>query len=1711
MSGNYNADEILAQLAEICGIRPDYTDVWGKRRVVSDATKRALLADMGIPVEDEQQCVAALIERQANSWQHMLPPVQVTPETRSLMRIVIALPAKRPYGVLTWRLTTEDGHSHEGEIEPEALAVIEHKSLDGAEYQRCAFDIPLAISPGYHRLALDTEHGSASMALIVTPSTCYHPPALQGNRRAWGFSAQLYALKSEHNWGIGDFTDLKVLIDHAARLGADAVGVNPLHVLFPDTPAHRSPYSPSSRLFFNSLYLDVEEIAEQDADATIRQFIASPEFQRHLQALRDADLVDYPGVAAAKFPILERLFNHFCRHHIGSDNARAAAFRAFKEQGGEPLYCHALFEALHEHFMRQEPPLRGWSAWPTEFQNPSSEAVAAFAAEHGERIEFYQYLQWQVASQLQAVCEHARRAGLGIGIYQDLAVGINREGAEAWAHQRVYATGASIGAPPDLYNLKGQDWGLPPLIPTELTESAYALFIATLRNSMRYAQALRIDHVMGLMRLYWIPAGGKATTGAYVHYPLKDLLGILALESQRNQCLIIGEDLGTVPDEIPQALGPLGVLSYRVMYFEKRNDGGFKSPVEYPAQALAAVSTHDLPTLAGFWEGVDIAVRRGLDMFPSAELHEQQILERASDRARLLVALEQEDLLPGGMSLDPAHTPEMTTALAGAVHRFVARTPSQLMLVQLEDALGQREAVNIPATTDEYPNWQRKLSVSLREFDNHVLLHEVAAAVRAERAVDQRHAQGATEQPPILALPTSTYRLQFNHEFTFRQAAEIAPYLANLGVSHYYASPYLKARPGSMHGYDIIDHNALNPEIGSEDDYRHYIATLKQLGIGQVLDIVPNHVGVGSENVWWRDLLEHGQASAYADFFDVDWTPLKRELRGKVLLPVLGDHYGSVLERGELTLEFNAAQGAFNVRYFEHAFPVDPREYPRILQYNLPQLEAGIAADDLRLAEFKSLITAFEHLPERLETIPDKIEERARDARLHKARLAALCTEWPGLEAFITDNLHVFNGGKEGLARYALLHDLLERQAYRLAYWRVAADEINYRRFFDINDLAALRMEDERVFKATHERVLNMVERGELDGLRIDHPDGLYDPVQYYERLQGYAASARTAQGVALPARIYLIVEKILASHEHLPQNWPVAGTSGYDFTNLVNGLFIDPQGQKPLDRIYTRFIGHAIAFDDLLYTCKRRIMRLSLSSELNVLANRLSRICESDPRTRDFTQGSLRDALQEIVACFPVYRTYVTAQGASDQDRQYVDWAIAQAKKRSQAAETTIFDFIRAVLLVELPEYHAASRRSVAQFAMQFQQYTAPVMAKGFEDTALYNYNRLISLNEVGGDPMRFGISVSAFHHLMRERARFWPHSMLGTTTHDTKRSEDVRARINVLSEIPKDWEAHLLRWARINRSRKRRIDRQPAPDRIDEYLLYQTLVGSWPLEDQDADGHAHYVARIKDYMLKAAHEAKRRTSWTNPDQDYDQALVQFVEAILDNRGANLFLDDFIPVARRIARLGQYNSLAQCLLKFTAPGVPDIYQGNELWDFSLVDPDNRRPVDYAHRTRLLDEMTQQAGAFSEALAERAHSLLAAPEDGRIKMYLTWKLLKLRRDHPQLFRDGDYQALETRGRLATHLCAFVRSTQEEILIAVAPRLHIKITDGGLKLPVGDTWEDTWLQAPSAIRTEHYINALTGERVSVESGADRSWLRASQVLANLPVAALIKAV
>lgn len=965
-------------------------------------------------------------------------------------------------------------------------------------------------------------------------------------------------------------------------------------------------------------------------------------------------------------------------------------------------------------------------------------------------------------------------------------------------------------------------------------------------------------------------------------------------------------------------------------------------------------------------------------------------------------------------------------------------------------------------------------------------------------------------------IPDATYRLQFNRDFTFADATRLIPYLQQLGISHIYASPYLKARSGSSHGYDIVDHNALNPEIGDQADFQRFVDTLKQHGMGQILDIVPNHMGVGGDdNDWWLDVLTHGQASLYAEYFDIDWHPVMTALNNKVLLPFLGDHYGTVLESGELHLEFFQQHGSFAVRYYEHLFPIDPRSYPLVLGRLEKRLEATPPAAGEAIAELDAIMAACRALPRRSEPALNQRRRRREDAAACQRRLATWYQNHNAVQAPLKQTLEEFQGQPGHTESFNQLHRLLEAQAYRLAYWKVATDEINYRRFFDINGLAGLRVENPEVFEATHGLIRQLIAADQIQGLRIDHLDGLSDPYKYCRDLQAMVGTAlgKSEMGRAetgAPQSFYIVVEKVLARHEELPSQWPVAGTTGYESAGLLNGLFIRPDSEPRLSRLYETFTGTSADFDETLYLRKKRIINSSLSGELNVLANQLNGIAEADRHSRDFTLHGLSKALAEVAACFPVYRSYVTATQVSEVDGRHIRWAVAQAKRRNPNTEPQIFDFICELLqLTGQSQRPRPLQRRIVQFVQGLQQYTAPVTAKGMEDTAFYHFNRLVSLNDVGFDPRNFGVSTAAFHGENKQRQEHWPQAMVNTSTHDSKRSEDVRARINVLSEMAPEWRRYLARWGRLNRHRKRLVDDHRVPSRNDEYLFYQTLIGAWPLNDSDADPET-FRERMETYMIKAIREAKEHTSWISPNEEYEAAMRHFVSAVLQGPGQNAFLEDFIPLQRQIARFGLYNSLSQALLKFTMPGVPDIYRGNEVWRFDLVDPDNRRPVDHQHLQGLLQGLRDQIDQGLPLALSR--ELMAGLEDGRAKLYLTWRILTLRRRYPELFRQGEYLPLEAAGEQADHLCAFARQWQDQQLICVAPRWFAGLLQGRAeRLPLGESvWGETRVAAPPASDGQPYRQLFTDQRIEAGPGEKGGHgLGAAELFADFPVAVLIK--
>ena len=991
-------------------------------------------------------------------------------------------------------------------------------------------------------------------------------------------------------------------------------------------------------------------------------------------------------------------------------------------------------------------------------------------------------------------------------------------------------------------------------------------------------------------------------------------------------------------------------------------------------------------------------------------------------------------------------------------------------------------------------------------------------------------------------IPFSTYRLQLNQGFTFREARSIVSYLSQLGISHCYTSPFLTAGKGSQHGYDISSYAQINPELGGEEQYQELIAELSRHHMGHVLDFVPNHMGIASsENQWWQDVLENGRCSPYAKFFDIDWNPAKVELKGKILLPVLGDQYGVILDQGDLVLHME--EGAFFLKYYEHRLPIDPQSTPIFLSHHLDPLQKELPESDLHLLEFLSIITALNHLPSTAETTPEKIEVRLREKEVNRNRLLRLLNESPRIQQHIRDNLKIFNGTPGQPESFDLLHRLLENQVYRLSNWRTAVHEINYRRFFDINHLAGIRMELPEVFEQTHSFILHLIGEGTISGLRLDHPDGLFDPAAYFDELQeavlheylkreeqfsqldpealkdmlqAWRQTEMTEDPSGSICRpLYVVVEKILTGAESLPEDWTVHGTSGYDFMNDLNGLFVNSANEKEFSKVYSRFTGITDPFSEIVYASKKLIMQTALTSELNVLVRALNLISEHDRYYRDFTLNSLREALREVVAYFPLYRTYIDWERSKPEDRETFGKTIARAKSANPAMESSIFEFIQNTILLDtecpLSEEHHHSRRD---FIMKLQQFTAPVQAKGLEDTAFYRYNRLLSLNEVGGQPQRFGLSTAAFHARNQKRQKVWPFAMTATATHDHKRGEDVRARLNVLAEIPDEWRKAIRRWSMLNRSKRTPIQEEFAPDRNDEYLFYQTLVGMWPAGPADEVSLETVKTRLTDYMLKATKEAKVRTSWINPNQEYDAAIIKFICKTLKPSKSNRFLDSFLSFQERIAKVGAINSLAQVAIKLTAPGIPDTYQGCELWDLSLVDPDNRRPVDYELRRKYLQELEPLLAIPSNMdpgkRAASLHDLLDHWQDGRIKLFITACGLRLRKNRPHLFLEGDYISLQVEGERADHVVAFARQHKGKTVVTVTPRLAATLMQPDLNWPVDSIWENTKIILPQGLADrDHFQDLFTRNRIPIIEEEGQACLYLKTALSLWPLALLVE--
>lgn len=920
-----------------------------------------------------------------------------------------------------------------------------------------------------------------------------------------------------------------------------------------------------------------------------------------------------------------------------------------------------------------------------------------------------------------------------------------------------------------------------------------------------------------------------------------------------------------------------------------------------------------------------------------------------------------------------------------------------------------------------------------------------------------------------MRLPLATYRIQFNSKFRFADAQKIAAYLKNLGISDLYASPIFKARTGSSHGYDVVDPTQLNPELGSQADFEALVQQLQDQQMGWLQDIVPNHMAYDGENLWLMDVLENGSASSYVTYFDIAWNSPFDGNQSAVLVPLLGNFYGESLENGEIQIQYDEA--GLSVVYYSLRIPLRLESYATLITHNLGALAKTLRRDHPVFVRLLGILYS-------IKGIPDEISGKQRQDQVAfvKSLLWDLYSDQVEVKTFIDDNIQRFNGTPGAPSSFDLLDTLLTDQFFRLAYWKVGDEEMNYRRFFTVNELISMRVEQMKIFNATHTMIFNLVSQGKFTGLRVDHIDGLYNPTEYLDRLREKVGDT------------YITVEKILQPGEDLPQIWNIEGTSGYDYLNAVNGVFCQTENETKFDQIYAQRTGPVIPVEDLILDKKRLILEKNLAGDIDNLATLLRQLSERYRYGNDFTINSLRRAIIELLVHFSIYRTYTTDQGVLEADRPYIAAAIQSSREQSPLLQNEL-TFIEKLLLLKYDDSLSQTEQDKwLYWVMRVQQYTGPLMAKGVEDTALYIYNRLLSLNEVGGDPARFGLSLAEFHQFNQSRQANWPQAMSTTSTHDTKRSEDVRARINVLSELPEAWQQQVDRWYQLNARHKTAFKTAMYPDRNDEYALYQTLVGALPFDASLAG----FPERIKDFMLKAIREAKVYTTWLNNNPVYENACSQFIEAVLSESADNPFLPELRAFQQQVAHYGILNSLGQTLLKLTTPGIPDFYQGSELWDLSLVDPDNRRPVDFELRQRYLNEI-QMAADEPGLIAE----LLANPADGRIKLFLTMWGLRARADYATLFQAGSYEPLAVSGQFQNHLIAFARTYEGQTVVTVVPRFCTGLVAVS-EYPLGDVWQDTVIELPKGTG---WKNLLTGQMLPAEPG------QVGEILSQFPVALL----
>lgn len=1617
-------DKNLIALAEAAGISLSYIDAQGNEAETAEEAIRDVLGGLGYQASDQSQIKMSLERRDEELRRHGRGSLAVEAGRAPLISV-----KEYQTAAIDWVLTFEDGAVRDGRSEVE---------LSGAGPQ---LRLP-ALPEGYHTLLLSQPGEDIRLSLLSAPRRAYIPGAFLDQQRGFGVAAQVYGLRTPHNLGIGDLNDVAKLAEGAGQCGASFLGLSPLHALFPGDRTKISPYAPSSRMFLDPVYIDPRSVPDF-ASSPVAQLLNQEGMARRIMALHALPLVDYAKAWALKREILDQLWLSFVQ-------AEDDAFENFRVAGGEALLLHATFEALSEKFARGG--VLSVNDWPSEFQSPQSEAVSRFQAGSPQLIGFHAWLQWLAALQLSNAQERGLASGMSIGLYRDLAVGANGEGGEVWGRPDRYLRDLFIGAPPDLLSPRGQNWGLLPFNPRSLANEGMAGFRELVSANMRNAGALRIDHAFQLQRLYLIPTSATPQHGAYVNFPLEEMLAVLRLESKRAKAMVIAEDLGTGPNGFSEKLMDMGILSSRIFAFERRGDGAFKSPESYPRNSLAAFATHDLPTFAGWWKGLDTDLRESMQLITAQEAaHERH--DRQADHGRFRAALDQAGIRIENWGGDGMPPPEVPV-------RLLAKSPAMLVALQLEDILGDDNQANLPGTTSVHPNWRRKMKIDLDQT-----LRPDGPLVKAAAAMleEGRNAEGVAPRLAI-ASPHATYRLQFHKDFTFADATRILPYLSSMGISHIYASPLLQARPGSTHGYDIIDPQAINSELGGESGFMDFATAAVDQGLKILLDIVPNHMGVGGAgNRWWLSVLEWGQRSSFSDTFDIDWDRLGAN--GKLVAPFLGDPYGVALEKGDLKLKFDREAGSFSVWHFEHQFPLCPLTYPDILDRAvLVDTEDG------------------GHAINGLLTVSEELRALAHDTGQPAPEIVAICEKVKRKIALLARRVEAFDAleqatsvlnGTPGLPEsFGALHRLLERQSFRLAFWRVASSDINYRRFFDIDGLAGVRIEEEAVFQRTHRLIFDLVRQGLIDGLRIDHIDGLADPESY----------ARALQREAGPG-LYVVAEKILATGEDL-RDWPLAGTTGYDILNIIDGVFVDRANEGAFDQLYEAFAGPQPPYAAQLQAAKSQVLLESFSSELESLVSDMKRIADSNRLTRDYSVNAIRVALSDLIVAFPVYRTYLGTGPVPDADRALLEVVLRSAKRATKLPDRTIHEFICATLLGTTPSGRpgVASSLLVSRFRRRFQQLTGPVMAKSLEDTLFYRYFRFLALNEVGGEPDRFGIALDDFHAFNTMRANSWPRALTATATHDTKRGEDARARLLALSETPDLWREMIGIW-------RDETGNVSGPDMNDQYMLLQTIIGAWPLElldRADETSLASFRERLAAYIPKAFREGKRHSKWIEPDEDYESAAIRLVARLLT--AGSPFMSRVQAPMREIAQRGTTIALARTVLKCTLPGIPDFYQGTGLWDFSLVDPDNRRPVDYQSRAQLIKD------------TDPFPNLLSTWQDGRVKHQLIKILLDDRREHEPFYDKADYLPLAARGRSPERVLSFTRTYEAHMLLVTVLRLQGPRGNEG-EVDSGAAHDDLaeiWMEPPHG----RWHNVLTGEQIDIAGP-----IPVSALYGNLPFAVL----